>query len=185
MALPCIRSPSAEFLAETLSYAAYGGNVAVVERWLNEGADPQLAGAQGDPVIVWAVRSTSPDGITNELDASKATIVRLLSEAAPVLDVNAVSVTDGLHPLWLAVSRSATRTVAALIDVGADVDAPIQGGLTVLTAAAGIGDTALVRVLLSAGADPCHADDRGRRPLDVVLEGGSASAEMRALLSAC
>lgn len=67
----------------------------------------------------------------------------------------------GLRPLHAATAARASAIVRALLDAGATVDARQAGGFTPLMAAAKHGDTASLRLLLAAGADPSLPADDG------------------------
>ena len=69
-----------------------------------------------------------------------------------------------------------TEAVRALIDRGADVDAPWADGSTALLWAAHWGDLDMADLLLAAGADVNAADDHGVTPLERAAE--NASLEM-------
>lgn len=67
----------------------------------------------------------------------------------------------GLRPLHAATAAGAPAIVGELVDAGATVDARQAGGFTPLMAAAKHGDTASLRLLLAAGADPSLVADDG------------------------
>src|SRR6266545_3629279 len=77
-----------------------------------------------------------------------------------------------VQPLHAAVAGRHHEIAAQLVAAGVDVDARQQGGYTPLLAAAGSGDTALVRLLVDAGADPGLADDQGVRPAELAAQHG-------------
>src|SRR6266511_100097 len=77
-----------------------------------------------------------------------------------------------VQPLHAAVAGRHHEIAARLVAAGVDVDARQQGGYTPLLAAAGSGDTALVRLLVDAGADPGLADDQGVRPAELAAQHG-------------
>jgi ankyrin repeat protein len=97
--------------------------------------------------------------------------------------------------LHVAVGSDDPALVAAVLDVGADVDAVDDAGDSPLLGAATFGDEAIVEQLLAAGADPDLANDLGHTPLfratgagrsDVVeqLLAAGASPEAEATVNA-
>lgn len=104
-------------------------------------------------------------------------VVRLLLErGADVAQAsrNRLAVT----PLHSAVADEADRvdleTVRMLLEAGAPVDAPHQGGGTPLHSAAHTGALEVAGMLLAKGADPLRPKDDGKTPLDVARERGHA-----------
>lgn len=87
-------------------------------------------------------------------------VVSTLLEAGADPDVMATNGTR-LRPLHAATAARAPAIVALLVEAGASVDARQSGGFTPLMAAAKHGDTASLRRLLSAGADPNLVADDG------------------------
>jgi uncharacterized protein len=78
-------------------------------------------------------------------------------------------------PLHSAVAQEGAedlRTVQALLDHGAPVDAGVEGGATALHSAAFNGNVAIVEVLLARGANPNAARDDAKTPLDLAREQG-------------
>jgi ankyrin repeat protein len=76
----------------------------------------------------------------------------------------------GLHPLNSAVAGGNPTIVHLLLDRGADIDAPQQGGYTPLHGAAAAGDADLVALLLGRGADPALTTDDGRTAADLTQD---------------
>lgn len=62
--------------------------------------------------------------------------------------------------------------VEALLDAGAPVNVPHQGGGTPLHTAAFTGDAAVARMLLDRGADPLQRTDDGKTAVDIARERG-------------
>jgi len=72
-----------------------------------------------------------------------------------------------------AVINMHTRTVKALLDLGADVNARAHDGGTALMLAASCGDEEIVRLLLNKGADVSgHYVATGKTAADLAAEKG-------------
>jgi ankyrin repeat protein len=92
------------------------------------------------------------------------------------LDVNQSSAADGSTALLLAARHRSARTVHALLRRGASFTRDARG-CSILHRAAANSDPAVVRLLLSAQADPCARDREGRCALaTAVLQGNEGSA---------
>ena len=74
-----------------------------------------------------------------------------------------------------AVKAGEVETVRALLDGGADVDAPASDGATALHWAVHRDDAGLVDLLLEAGADVTVANRYGVQPIALAAENGSAA----------
>ena len=74
-----------------------------------------------------------------------------------------------------AVKAGEVETVRALLDGGADVDAPASDGATALHWAVHRDDVGLVDLLLEAGADVTVANRYGVQPVALAAENGSAA----------
>ena len=74
-----------------------------------------------------------------------------------------------------AVKAGEVETVRALLDGGADVDAPASDGATALHWAVHRGDDGLVDLLIEAGADVTAANRYGVQPIALAAENGSAA----------
>ena len=73
------------------------------------------------------------------------------------------------------------KSIGLLLDRGADPDATL-GGSTALMVATFRGNTAMVRQLLRAGADPCRRSGAGETPLDIARrEGKHETANLLAI----
>ena len=77
-----------------------------------------------------------------------------------------------LHSAVAAEGAEDLATVEALLERGAPVDAPVEGGATPLHSAAFNGNVPIVQALLAHGADPEAATDDGKTPLDLARENG-------------
>ncbi len=108
------------------------------------------------------------------------------AEAAAVLLQHGASPTaaasnpTGMHALHSAAAARRPDLVALLIESGARVDAPQQGGWTALHSAARHGDVETLRILIEAGADLELAAASGERARDLLP--AEAPAEARELV---
>ncbi len=90
-------------------------------------------------------------------------------------DVAAASTNPSrVAPLHSAVAAGAAPIVAVLLDKGAPVDVPQQGGFTPLMSAAHRGDAMIVEMLLRHGATPELKDDTGSTAADHAATAGHA-----------
>ena len=74
-------------------------------------------------------------------------------------------------PLMHAIHKNQKRSVEALLDGGADVNAKNNAGMTALMMAAGYGYADIVRELLARGADPYAEAGNGANSLAVAVGG--------------
>lgn len=93
-------------------------------------------------------------------------LIRLL--IARGLDVNAIDEHFKDTPLEYATSHAKPLAVAALLEAGANVNHQDGSGRTHLHAAVWGNRIEVVKMLLTAGADPTIADVKGQTPLDVA-----------------
>ena len=122
-----------------------------------------------------AVDSLDEDGATLLMLAAHRgdlAMVKLLLNAGA--DVNAGD-KAGWMPLSKAVYNSDQKygypeVVQALIDAGANIEAPIGYGVRPLMLAAGYGETAIVQLLLDAGADVLAVNEGGYTALMMVKQ---------------
>ena len=152
-----------------------------------------------------SVHEAAAAGDRDRLDAALATAPDVVNVHAPdgwtplhlaafFADASAVELLLGRGADVHAWSRNSTRNqplhaaiagksdpivVRRLVDAGADVQAPAEGGWTPLHLAASRGSVALVEFLLDRGAraDACSSD--GRSAADVARERGHADAAER------
>jgi ankyrin repeat protein len=81
----------------------------------------------------------------------------------------------GATPLQLAVTLGFAEGVELLVGQRARIDEPNSEGETPLISAVHRRDTAMMRVLLKAGADPDRADNSGRSARDYALLNGPSN----------
>jgi ankyrin repeat protein len=151
-----------------LHFAAERGDLAVVRLLVERGADPVGAGTTHElDVLGWAVcfeyafhpevaryllehgaRHTVHSAVAmGEVDA-----IRALAEAGADLDARMDRTNQRRTPLHLAVVKQRPRSLAALLELGANSNYEDAAGLTPLDYAALSGDERATRLLLDAGA---------------------------------
>jgi ankyrin repeat protein len=150
--------------------AARTGSVDAVKVLLAHGADVNAKETwHGETALMWAVSEKHPD-VARELLAKGA-------------DVNARSAVNawerqstaeprekwlplgGLTALEFAARDGCAACIPALVEAGADINAPDQDGITPLLSAIINGHYDAAGLLLEKGADPNLADRTGRTPL--------------------
>ena len=89
----------------------------------------------------------------------------------------------GVTPLQLAVTLGFPEGVELLVSQRARVDEPNSEGETPLISAVHRRDTALMRVLLKAGANPDRADNSGRSARDYALLNGPGNSLINEITS--
>lgn len=139
--------------------AAYRGDVAAVQRYLSEGADPDYRNPGGwTPLMIAAAE--------RHLDA----VILLLQAKADPNRRNAY----GRTALMFASRYGQLAIVERLLAAGADPNVvPADAtGWTALVSAATEGHAAVVRALLDKGADPSIRTREGLTPLDVARASG-------------
>jgi uncharacterized protein len=147
-------------MAESLLHAVAAGDVEAARAILTGGADCNVRDSDGATALMLAARG---GGLA---------LVNLLLEFGA--DANARD-GRGWGPLAFAVynadlDRGFPDVVRALVDAGADIEAPIGYGVRPLMLAAGYGETPTVEILLKAGADVTAKNDGGLTALMMVKE---------------
>ncbi len=172
--------------ASPLIWAAYYRQAAIADHLMRQGAQPDVFEAsvlnlndrlrellRSDRTLV---DSYSFDGWTplhlaahfGSLDALRT----LLSSGASHRALSHNS--NGNQPLQAAAASRQGDAVSILLEVGADVDAPSEGGFTALHSAAASGDTEMTRMLLEAGATVDVRAQGGKTPMELAIEADHA-----------
>ena len=142
-----------------LTAAAAAGRTQEVKDLLAQGADANAPGGAGFSALAWAARE-------GHLGA-----IRALLESGADPDLRC-----GLNnwtPLMHAIHTNQEKSVLALLDGGAAVNAKTSDGLTALMMAAGYGYTGTVRELVAWGADPYAESSDGNTALTSAVGGVS------------
>ena len=147
-------------MSELLLQAIEASDLARVQALLSAGADRDARNADGATALMLAAH-------LGRLD-----VVRALIDAGA--DVNAAD-ERGWGPLAKAVynpdlDRGFADVAEALIRAGAGIETPITYGIRPLMLAAGYGQTAVVELLLGAGADVLARNEGGLTALMMVKE---------------
>jgi ankyrin repeat protein len=162
-----------------IHFAAERGDLAVVRLLIEHGADPIGAGTTHElDVLGWAVcfdyathldvaRYLLAHGARHTLLSAvamgEADVVRALAAAGADLNQRMDRTNHRRTPLHLAVVKKQPAALAALIELGADLDVEDAVGLTPLDHAALAGEDEMTRLLLDA-------DARITLPAAIVLE---------------
>lgn len=168
-----------------LDLACVNGSAAMIRKLLDAGANSNAAHPDGLTPLMTAARTGNPDAVRVLLDKGAA--------------VNAKDIIAEQTALMFAVTENHLEAVRVLIDHGADVNArtlivetppattgnlqgigraqnrekPVpQGAMTPLLYAARDGRTAIVRMLLAAGANLNQTEANGESPLLVAINNG-------------
>jgi ankyrin repeat protein len=151
-----------------IHFAAERGDLAVVKLLIEHGADPIGAGTTHElDVLGWAVcfdyamrvdvaRYLLAHGAKHTLLSAvamgEADVIRALAAGGADLNQRMDRTNHRRTPLHLAVVKKQVSALAALIDLGADLNLEDAAGLTALDQAAIDGDAEMTRLLIDAGA---------------------------------
>ncbi len=178
-----------------LHYAAKGKSARALELLLAAGADPAIRDAQGRTPreVCRHVAFIGPLMAAEEARLRELALDALVvagdeagvrAALAQGVSANARSADNEGTMLLQAIMLGHAGVVSALIEGGADVNAPtVHGRLTPLHLAATKGDAELIRILLAARANPMLQSENGAYPLhDAIWK--KKLAAVRALLPA-
>ena len=168
------RLVQARFGGKTLLHrAARSWSIYLAAPILELGADPNARDHAGHPPLYYAGnRFPLPVGIPDHLEHDL--IALFLRYGA---DLDAAGGVKRCTPLHMAARRGHAGLAVALISHGASIEARDSNGETPLRRAVNCSQPAVVRVLLSAGANPKSLCNCGRTALDAAR-----NEEMRCLL---
>ena len=133
--------------------------MAIVSALLRGGADPRQASSSANQSVAYIFSSKGHERLLAPLHAAGA-------------DLDASEATIGETPLCAACRCGHTRTVEALVALGADVHKATSSGETPLWIAACRGHLEAARVLLAAGATVDAHNAEGQTPLMKAAESG-------------
>jgi len=173
--------------------AARNGDVAGVERCLEEGASADSRSRIGETALVMALKkkddATARTMLAAGTDVNIAAVngITALMAAAYNGDLEMVrqllarganvAATDrlGKNAMTYAAGQGHTAVVRALLAKGVDANAVYRNDLTALMWAAGYGRDETVKALLESGARTDLRDNRGKTAEDIAREGGYAT----------
>lgn len=178
---------------------AFGGDLAVVRAYLDDGGDPDLRGKRGQTALmlaIWGARSFDVARLLVERGADvtireeksgwRALTYAAVNGCADILqllfdsgDALAADGTDWKALLYAVQYRNAA-TAVMLLERGAAVDMRDERGMTSLMRAAKNSDAAALALLLKYGADVSLADEAGMTAL--MYASGKANVENVTLL---
>ena len=158
-----------------LQQAAWHGDIDVVGRLLDRGADPNARGRDTTPLGA-AAHQGNPDMVAFLL-AHGADANRTVPGSRH--EGYGTPLSLALLPVHGAPQRNQDvrrlKAVQLLLDAGADVDARDRQGRSVLHVVAAHGDLKAVGLLLSGGAGIDILDAQGRTPLHLAIRDGHAA----------
>lgn len=136
------------------------GDVATLQRILSSGAYANVRDAAGNTLLMLAAQR-------GDLPMVRA----LIAAGAEVNAVDAAGWSALPRAVYNpALKRGFAEVVQKLIDAGASIEMPIAYGVRPLMLAAGYGETAVVEVLLKAGADVLARNEGGYTALMMVKQ---------------
>jgi ankyrin repeat protein len=159
--------------AAALVTAILAGDLASVQKLLDEGASPNLRNDQGVPALSLAV--SAKNAAIVELLLSKGADVHAL--ASPTKEVTEVPV------IWYAAGQGSAEILRLILQAGASLNEHDSQGMTPLMAAAFFGNKETIPALIAMKADVNACDSDARTPLMWAADGGQYEAA-RLLLDA-
>jgi ankyrin repeat protein len=179
-----------DFSVSELSYAAFEGHVAELDKLLRQGAPVNEVDAQGHTAAYYALRGNQREA-AETLFQRGGTAFRdfpyLLNRAARlgVLSAIPILIAAGAEPnaregirqesaLTSAVESGSAAAVECMIANGADVNSPGLDGLLPLHLAAKLGHLEVLTTLVKRGAAVNATDESGRSALEVAIVGENA-----------
>ena len=157
-----------------LAQAAARNDIVALRQLLADGHDADESGHSWS-ALIWASRSGSIDAITLLLDAGA--------------DMNRPGSTGDnwdATPLQHAILARQPAAVRLLLDRGADLKRDAgQASLAPLFLAAGDTDPAILKLLLTHGADPTVEDENGVTPLSRAISAGTLHGPDRPMFGGC
>ncbi|WP_345681618.1 ankyrin repeat domain-containing protein [Novipirellula caenicola] len=133
--------------------ASRDGSTVEIERLIDNGSDPNTSDAFNNTPLSIAAHFGQTDAV--EL---------LLSNSAHI-----DGITGNMTPLQCAIYSGHLDTATFLLTKNADPNLTDGNEMSSLSIAAQKGDVKMVELLLKAGANIEHVDDKGWRPLHIVL----------------
>lgn len=137
---------------------ASGGDATAMKAMLDTGLDPNARDAAGYTSLIAAAR------------AGNVATIRLLTSRGADPNLRDAAV-NSWTPLLHAVHKAQPKSIAALLDAGANPNATDAYGTTPLMMAAGYGYTDIVKLLLARGANPRLSMRDGVTAIDLARSG--------------
>ena len=181
---------AAEQIGPEQAFANFSGAVKnnrgdVVKSMLDEGYNPNIKLANGDPALVYAIRADNDEAIplllaAKDIDVDQPNalgetalmlaalkknteLVNKLLEAGAIVDRS-----SGWSPLHYAAAAGSAELVDLFLSKGADPNVRSKAGVTPLFMAARIANRRCIERLLKAGARKDLCNDSGQSPADMV-----------------
>ena len=151
-----------------LAVAVKANQSAVIKLLLAKGANPNCINNDGLTPLIFALSNNAKDSV-NILLANNAN----LDQLSRPLGQN-----SSATPLIHFATYSKQDSVLALLQLGADVNLANEKNISPLAAAALVGDTAMVKLLLAAGANPAQVKAQPELWQHIQLQQNSRIAEL-------
>lgn len=176
----CVMEPN-----ESLLKAASNGDVAEIEAALSKGANINFADEKGNDALIISAMQDKPESVRILLKrGAKITCTNTVLSAPEVAalmghnEVLSVFFESGFPATWQgpngrtllhAAAEGQEKIVRLLLDKGVPVDGYKRDIDTPLFQAVGTNDAEIVKMLLTAGADPNFKNKYGNCPLTLAL----------------